>query len=167
MTVEKLRVREPVNNGRRNHRTFSRKQLATVHDANAQDTSTILATPTNKAKLDGAAPSTPPVLRKSLSFVAVCRRAQTDVSRDETIASSLSPSASSTTARSVCSGTRCSSPTFIISRALSARSAWCWIPCTGVIWTPWCASASPQNVAKNSASVLSYVIQTKVPPGHP
>ena len=41
LTVEKLRVRDPVNNGPRNHRTFSREQLATVHDANSQETSTI------------------------------------------------------------------------------------------------------------------------------
>ena len=37
MNMEKVRVREPVNNGRRNKRTFSRDQLATVLDANAQE----------------------------------------------------------------------------------------------------------------------------------
>ena len=37
MNMEKVRVREPVNNGRRNKRTFSREQLATVLDANAQE----------------------------------------------------------------------------------------------------------------------------------
>ena len=41
MTVEQLCVREPVNNGRQNHRTFSREQLATVLD----ESSTILAAP--------------------------------------------------------------------------------------------------------------------------
>ena len=40
MTVERLRMREPVNNGRRNHRTFSRELLATVLDASAQERST-------------------------------------------------------------------------------------------------------------------------------
>ena len=39
-----------------------------IKDVNSRDTSTILATLTKKAKLEGAAPSTPPVLRNSLSF---------------------------------------------------------------------------------------------------
>ena len=56
-----------MNSGRRNHRTFSLEQLATVLDANAQETSTILPTPSRKAKVNSAAPSTPLVLRKSLS----------------------------------------------------------------------------------------------------
>ena len=58
MTVRTLRMREPVNNGRRNHQTFSRKQLSDHHSGYSHE----------KVKLDGAANSTPLVLRKSLSF---------------------------------------------------------------------------------------------------
>ena len=68
VTVETLRMRKPVNHGRRKHRTFSREQLPTVLDANAQETSTIGAIASKKAKLDGAALSTRLVLLKSLSF---------------------------------------------------------------------------------------------------
>ena len=62
VTVETLRTREPGEQW-----PFNREQLATVLDANARETSTILATPTKKAKPDGADTSTLPVLRKSLS----------------------------------------------------------------------------------------------------
>ena len=170
MTVGMLRVREPVNNGRRNNRTSSREPLATVLDVNAQQTPTILAR--QKSKMDGAAPSTLPVLRKSLSFSS---RQVLWRSADE-----LKPMSRATSFRSI-RRDRCEF--FVAKRnidycqkctqwdqepepkmwASSARSVLCWTPRTGVIGTAWCASALQQTLVRNTASVLSHAIWTKFP----
>ena len=93
MNVEKLRVREPVNNGRRNKRTFSREQLATVLDANAQEALLLRHQTASWPSAEELKPMSRSTFLHSFE--------------GKITASTPSPSASPTVVRSARSGTRC------------------------------------------------------------
>ena len=142
--------------------------MGTVRDANAQETSTILAISTKKAKLDGAAPSTPPVLRKSFSskrcgVVAVCGRAQTDVAKHFQTFEGRSLRVQGRQAQAHAMGPGAGVPKCESSWAPSTRSAGCLAPTYWRHWDDVVHKRVPTDHGEKPTSVLSYAIWTKVP----